>query len=151
MIVVSGQKTIIVDIYCRNAVEDGNRLAEQEAACRKFAEEAGLTIGMVFAEIASGVSLEREQLTRLRRRYLAGEIQGVVILARERLSRSLAHYVILREEMDNHDVTLYCVEEQSDETATGRMLRAVLTFMAEVEQEKQTDPLSILMSHQAHE
>ena len=141
----------VVDIYCRNAAEDGNTLAEQEAACRQFAEAAGLTIGMVFTEIASGVSLEREQLTRLRRRYLAGEIQGVVICARERLSRSLIHYVMLREEMNAHDVTLYCIDEHSDETATGRLIKTVLTFMAEVEQEKRNDPLTMLASHQAHE
>lgn len=151
MIVVSGQKTIIVDIYCRNAAEDGNTLDSQEAACRQFAEEAGLTIGMVYTEIASGVSLEREQLTRLRRRYLAGETQGVVICARERLSRSLVHYVMLREEMDTHDVTLYCVDEHSDETATGRLLKTVLAFMAKVEQEKRNDPLMMLASRQAHE
>src|SRR5260370_33502046 len=141
----------VVDIYCRNAAEDGNTLTEQEAACRKFAEDAGLTIGMVYTEIGSGLNLEREQLTRLRRRYLAGEIQGVVIYARERLSRSLLHHVILREEMDNHDLTLYCVDEHSDETATGRLLRTVLAFMAEVEQEKRNDPLAMLMSHRAHE
>lgn len=142
----------IIDIYCRNAAEDGNTLDSQEAACRQFAEEAGLTIGMVYTEIASGASLEREQLTHLRRRYLAGEIQGVVICARERLSRSLVHYVMLREEMGAHDVTLYCVDEQSDETATGRLLKTVLAFMAEVEvEEKRNDPFMMLTSRQAHE
>lgn len=141
----------IVDIHCRNAVEDGNTLAEQEAACRQFAEEAGLTIGMVYTEIGGGLNLGREQLTRLRRRYLAGEIQGVVIRELARLSRSLDHSLMLREEMDTHSVKLYSFTEHSDETATRRLLRAVQAFMAEVEQEKQTGPLDILMFHQAQE
>lgn len=141
----------IVDIYCRNAAEDGNTLDEQEAACRQFAEKMGLTIGMVYAEIASGVSLEREQLTLLRRRYVIGETQGVIIYVRERLSRSLIHYVMLREEMDAHSVTLYCVDEHSNETATGRLVKTVLAFMAEVEAEKRNDPLTMLASPQTNE
>ena len=104
-------KTMIVDIYCRSASQDGNTLAAQESACRQFAKDAGFTVGEVYAEIASGVSLEREQLALLRKRYLAGEIQGVVVCTLDRLSRSAPDLLALQEEMAARHVTLYGVTE----------------------------------------
>lgn len=142
-------KTILVDIYCRRAVQDGNTLAAQETACRQFAKDAGLKVGMVHAEIAFGRNLEREQLTLLRKRYLAGEIQGVIVYTPEQLSRSQVHSAILREEMENHDIALYYAEETLEDALTGKFLQMVLEFLAGVEREKLKDRIRIMarLSH----
>ena len=101
----------VVDIYCRSAAEDGNTLGAQEAACRQFAKDKGLTIGMVYTEIASGVSLQREKLSILRTRYVAGEVQGIVVLTLDRLTRHTPDLLALQEEMGLHNATLHVVKE----------------------------------------
>jgi DNA invertase Pin-like site-specific DNA recombinase len=112
---------IVVDIYCRSAAEDGNTLAAQEATCRQFAKDAGFTVGMVYAEIASGMRLERESLALLRTHYTAGGIQGVVIVTLDRLSRNAADLLTVQAEMMEHHVTLHCVEE-----AVGQFYPAII-------------------------
>ncbi len=115
----------LVDIYCRSAAEDGNTLAAQEAACRQFAEDAGFRVGMVYAEIASGMRLEREKLALLRTRYTGGEIQGVVVMMLDRLSRHVPDFLLLQEEMRAHTVTLHCVKETGEEDLFRSVLARV--------------------------
>jgi len=132
----------VVDIYCRSAAWDDNTLEAQEAACRKLAEQMGLTVGNVYAEIAPGSTLERQQLTLLRKRYLAGEIRDVIIQNPERLSRSAVHQAILMSEMDEHDIHPHCVDVKVDHTL--KILRELLHLMADVEREKRDNPFAVL-------
>ncbi|HEU5378567.1 MAG TPA: recombinase family protein [Ktedonobacteraceae bacterium] len=134
---------IIVDIYCRVSTdpqEDNTSLDTQEAEGRQFCQEHGFIVGMVHKEVFSGFQYrEREELELMRRRYREGKIQGVVIRTFDRLSRSQVHFAILLEEMEHHEIELFCVKEQLDDTPIGRFTRMVLSFVAEMEREKIMD------------
>jgi DNA invertase Pin-like site-specific DNA recombinase len=133
----------IVDIYCRVSTdpqEDNSSLDEQEQAGRDYCRVNNLVIGMVHREVFSGYAYrERDKLDLLRERYRTGIIQGVVIRTLDRLSRSQVHNAILMEEMEHHEVTLYCVKEDIDDTPMGKFIRMVLAFVAEMEREKIMD------------
>lgn len=79
---------------------------------------------------------ERKKLSKMRKRYLSGQIQGVVFRTYDRLSRSEVHQAILIEEMEHAHVKIYCTNEQLDDTPTGRMTRMLLGLLAEYEWEK---------------
>jgi site-specific DNA recombinase len=136
-------KRITVDIYCRVSTdpqEDNTSLDEQEAVCREYCKAHGLIVGKVHREVFSGYQYrEREDLDLMRRRYCEDKIQGVVIRTLDRLSRSQVHNAILMEEMEHHNVTLYCVKENIDDTPMGKFIRMVFAFVAEMEREKIMD------------
>src|SRR5712692_7940215 len=136
-------KRIVVDIYCRVSTdpqEDNTSLDEQEAAGREYCLEHGYIVGMVHREVFSGYMYrEREKLDLMRRRYREGKIQGVVTRTLDRLSRSQVHNAILMEEMEHHNVTLYCVKENIDDTPMGKFIRMVLAFVAEMQRDKIMD------------
>ena len=130
----------VVDIYCRVSTdpqEDNTSLDEQEAAGRAYCEENGLLVSMVHREVFSGYMYrEREKLSLMRERYLAGRIQGVVIRTFDRLSRKEVQFGILLEEMEHNGIQLYCVKEVLEDTLIGRITRMFLGFLAEWEWEK---------------
>ena len=131
---------ITVDIYCRVSTdpqEDNTSLDEQEAAGRAYCDDNGLYVGTVHREVYSGYQYrEREQLSLMRKRYLSGEIQGVVIRTFDRLSRKEVHFGILLEEMEHNGIEFYCVKEVLEDTIIGRITRMFLGFLAEWEWEK---------------
>ncbi len=142
--VSSGEgKRIVVDIYCRVSTdpqEDNTSLDEQEATGREYCREHGYIVGMVHREVFSGYHYrERQKLNLVRQRYREGKIRGVVIRTLDRLSRSQVHNAILMEEMEHHNVALYCIKENIDDTPMGKFIRMVLAFVAEMEREKIMD------------
>jgi DNA invertase Pin-like site-specific DNA recombinase len=133
----------VVDIYCRTAIdgpETRTNLKEQEAACRAYCQEHGLSVGIVHYEVSSGSTYrERQRLGLMRTRYREGSIQGVVVSTLDRLSRSQVHLIIFMQEMETYGVTLHCVRERIDDTPTGKFIRMVLDIITEVEREKRLD------------
>ncbi len=131
-----------VDIYCRTATNDAEsrtNLAQQEAACRAYCQECGLTVGDVYHEAASGSTYrDRELLNVIRTRYRIGEAQGVVVTTLDRLSRSHAHLVILLQEMAAHDTAFYCVHDSTSDV-TGRIVSLLLDIVTEIDREKAID------------
>ena len=118
----------VVDIYCRTAIdgpETDTKLQEQEAACRAYCQENGLTVGMVYHEVASGATYqEREHLSLMRSRYRAQLIEGVVVTYAHRLVRTLDQLFALLEEMERYQITLYCVNVNIEDALAIRLLRA---------------------------
>jgi len=137
---------IVVDLYCRSASsgpEGRTNLEQQEIACRDYCQEHGLSVGMVHHEVTSGmIYRERKQLSLMRRRYRAGHIQGVVVTRPDRLSRSKVHLVVLMQDMEAQGVVLHCVNEDVEDTPTGKFIRLFLGFITEVEREKSLDVLA---------
>lgn len=135
----------IVDIYCRTAsIEQGDttKLEAQEAACQAYCTEHGLSVGIVHHEVSSGSAYrDRERLSLMRRRYRDGSVQGIVVRTLDRLSRSHVHLIILMQEMETCNVVLHCVNENVEDTATGKFVNMVLGIITEVEQEKALDTL----------
>ena len=142
---MSAIQPIIVVLYCRTATdgpEARTKLEHQEAACRAYCEENGLTVGMVHYEVSSGDTYcDRERLGLMRTRYRDGSIQGVVVSTFDRLSRSHVHLIILVQKMEAHDVEFHCASEDAQNSPTGIFLRTVVDVIAEVERQKALDPL----------
>lgn len=134
---------ITIDIYCRTAAADADALAklqQQEAACRAYCEEHRLLPSMVHFEVASGSTYrDRELLTLMRTRYRDSSIQGVVTTGLDRLSRSVVDHIILLQEMEAHNVTLYCVDVNTEVSPIGRYIRMMVGVIAAVEREKALD------------
>ena len=120
----------IVDMYCRVAAASAEALAEQETACRQFAEARGLTVAMVHRDTGSGLNLERLGLSTLRARYTSGAIQGVVVVRLDRLSRSPEHKAMLVAEMRAHGVGLHCVDEDVTDTLQVELTSKILEWAA---------------------
>jgi site-specific DNA recombinase len=138
-------KAAIVDIYCRTAtdgLETPTKLEQQEAACRAYCNEHELSIGLVHHEVSSGSTYrDREQLGLMRTRYHDGTIQGIVVATLDRLSRSHVHLIILMQEMEAHNVVFYCVDENVEDSPTGKFISLVLGIITEIEREKTLDTL----------
>lgn len=134
---------IIVDIYCRvsrESQDDNTSLPEQERCCRAYCEDHGLFVGKVHREVFTGYKYrERKELNLMRERYREGHIQGVIFRTYDRLARSSVHQAILLEEMEHLGVTVYCSNEQLDDTFEGKMTRMLLGLLAEYEWEKIRD------------
>src|SRR5438876_1299305 len=71
----------------------------------------------------------------MRQRYLAGEVQGVVVRTYSRFTRVIADYFVLTQEMREHNVKLYCVKEQYDDSPLGRCLQVMQMGFNEQERE----------------
>jgi site-specific DNA recombinase len=129
-----------VAIYCRVssvAQEDGYSLETQEARCRLYADQHGLTVVAVYRDVHTGVEWrERPGLTTLRAQVRRAEIDVILAFALDRLSRKQAHVAILADEIAQVGARLEFVTERFEETAVGEFLRSAKAFAAEVEREK---------------
>ena len=115
---------------------DGTSLETQEQACREYALAQGWSVTEHLHDTASGFTLDRPGLTRVRALTSAGQVDVVLTYALDRLSRKQTHVAILAEEMEERGVALDFVTEKFEDTATGQLLRSVKAFAAEFEREK---------------
>jgi site-specific DNA recombinase len=112
---------------------DGLSLAEQEKRVRAYAESRGWTMGTVYVEAGvSGRERDRPELTRLLAELHA--IDVVIVPRLDRLGRSTGHLHQIYEQLEAQGVDLASVAENLDtSTAHGRLLRSVLSSVAEME------------------
>lgn len=91
-------------IYSRVSTDaqerEGTSLDTQEEACRAHAEAQGWLVVDAVRDTASGFTLERLALTRLRDSARATQVDVVLAYALDRLSRKQTHVAILVEEME---------------------------------------------------
>jgi site-specific DNA recombinase len=91
-------------IYARVSTADqadkGYSLNSQRDACLAFAQQHGYHVPpeYIFRDDMSGTVLYRPQLTQLRALVAQHLIQAVIVYDADRLSRSLAHTLFLRDE-----------------------------------------------------
>ena len=130
-----------VSTYARVSTEDqakhGYSLPTQMEACRKYAEERGWS---VVAEISddgiSGAAFDRPGLDRIRDMAQAGEITGVVVYEIDRLSRKLAHQLIIEEELGQAGVSVHYVLGDYADTDEGRLMKQIRGAISEFERAK---------------
>jgi len=100
------------------ATED--RLLLQLEACRKYDQERGWA---VVAEVAdkgvSGTTLDRPGLNHIRDMVQAGEIDGVIVYALDRLAREVSLIHLLGREFRQRDVEIHCTQIHCDDTLSG--------------------------------
>jgi len=91
----------------------------------------------VFVDDYTGTSLNRPQFTRLRDLVHQRLVQAVIAYDLDRLSRKLAHQLLLSEEFEQAGVALHMVTmPASDKTPETQLLSNVRGIIAEYERSK---------------
>ena len=102
-------------IYARVSTKDqadnGYSLPKQVQACLKLAHQEGYTVPdtHVFVDDYTGTSLNRPQFAKLRGLVRQRLVQAVFVFDLDRLSRKLAHQLLLSEEFEQAGVALRIV------------------------------------------
>lgn len=125
-------------IYIRVSTEDQIEkygLPAQLRACREYAGEKGYVIVLEIAdEGISGTVLERAGLDRVRQMVRDGLVDIVLMLDADRLSRELAHLLILKPEIERR-ARLEFVTAKFEDSPSGRMFFGIRGVIAQYERE----------------
>ena len=115
---------------------DGTSLDSRERASVEYAQENGCHVVECIRDTASGFTLERPGIERLRQLLRQGAADIVVAYAVDRLSRNQNHIGVLFDEVEQAGAKLEFVTEKFEDTAIGRFILTARAFIAEVEREK---------------
>lgn len=130
---MSGTAAIYVRISDPNNPSDVS-LETQEAGCRAWCAERGITVGTVYRERQTGVTIwERPELRRLMADAERGGFELVVFYAQERLTRDPEHMATLKTMFAFSGVRLACVTEPLAEDDAGVLVQFVRGWAAKRE------------------
>lgn len=115
---------------------DGTSLDTQESNCVAYAGERGWQLVECIRDAASGFSLARSGIERVREMLRRRDVDLVLAYAVDRLSRNQNQIGVLFDEASSAGVRLEFVTEKFEDTAIGRFILAARAFVAEVEREK---------------
>lgn len=122
--------------------ERGTGLDVQEERCRAWAAERGLEIDRVYADVGSGALAERPELGALIVAARAGEHEGVIIPALDRLARDVIVQETLLGQLRKYGLVVRSVKDAENQVLddpstendpTRRFVRIVLGAVAELE------------------
>jgi site-specific DNA recombinase len=137
----NGQR--VAAIYARvsttDQADEGWSLPTQLEACLALAREQGYTVpeSHIFQDDYTGTSLHRPQFTKLRDLVRTQAVAAVIVHDLDRLSRKLAHQLLLSDELEEAGVTLHIVTmPQEAKTPEGQLLANVRGVFAEYERLK---------------
>lgn len=117
--------------------EHGYSLQSQLEQCRRYAELHELSVTVELSDDRSGSTLDRPGLDRLRDLIGQKKIDAVVVFALDRLTRSLAHTLLLREELQQAGVDLhFCNRGKTEDTPEARMTANIEAVFADYWREK---------------
>lgn len=142
----AGQRRLRCAIYTRKSSEDGleqdfNSLHAQREACEAYiksqAHEGWMLDPTTYEDGGySGGSMERPGLHRLLAEIRAGRIQVIVVYKVDRLTRSLADFARIIEQLDANQACFVSVTQQFNTTSSmGRLTLNVLLSFAQFERE----------------
>lgn len=128
-------------IYARVSTEEqaqgGYSLPSQLEKCREYATQHGYVIVGEYTDAMSGAKLARPGLDAARKELEQGRADVLIVYTADRLSRNLAHSLILREEFTKRGAELHFVDRgQFEDSAEGRLMQNVEGVIAEYEREK---------------
>ena len=133
-------KVVHAVVYSRVSTDaqerDGTPLDTQERECVEHSEAAGWDVVECIRDAASGSSLDRRGIERLRTMLKDGLVDVVIAYSVDRLSRNQNHVGVLLEEVEQAGAHLVFVTENFEDTAVGRFILAARAFIGEVEREK---------------
>ena len=115
---------------------DGSSLDTQERASREYVDANRWALAESIRDTASGFSLDRTGIERLRLLLRQDSVDVVVAYAVDRLSRNQNHIGVLFDEVEQAGAQLQFVTEKFEDTAIGRFILAARAFIGEVEREK---------------
>jgi len=135
---MAGQlRSIVYSRVSTDAQErDGTSLVTQERASQEYVYADGWTLLESIRDTASGYSLDRPGIERVRQLLRQGAVDVVVAYAVDRLSRNQNHIGVLFDEVEQAGARLEFVTEKFEDTAIGRFILAARAFIGEVEREK---------------
>jgi site-specific DNA recombinase len=116
--------------------QEGTSLETQERAALEFARQRGWVIIETIRDTASGYSLDRPGMERIRRLMRDGLIDVILVFAVDRLARNQTKLAVLLDEAQEHEVMLECVTEKLEDTAVGRFIMSARAFAAVIKREK---------------
>jgi site-specific DNA recombinase len=130
-------------VYARVSTTDqadkGYSLPTQIEACHTFAAREGYTVpeSHVFVDDYTGMSLHRPALTKLRELVRMQAVSAMIVHDLDRLSRKLAHQLLLSEELEQAGVVLHIVTmPDGAKTPETQLLVNVRGIIAEYERAK---------------
>jgi site-specific DNA recombinase len=131
-------------VYTRISGQSDDKRASLETQAERakaLAEAQGYTVRRedIFEDRWTGYELGRPALARLREQVRGGLYEAVVFYAVDRLTRNQAHIYILLDECERAGAKLIGVEDSIENTAEGKLILSIKTFLAEVEREKIKD------------
>src|SRR5687768_5930276 len=115
---------------------DGTSLDTQERACLDFARQQGWGVIEAIRDTASGYTLDRAGMERIRRLIRDGAADVVLSYAVDRLARNQTKLAVLLDEAEEAGVMLECVTEKVEDSSLGKLVMTLRAFAAEVEREK---------------
>lgn len=113
--------------------ESNSSLESQRAACQRLADQQGLTVMRVYRDVQSGADLERPQFNAMLTAMGRRELEAVVCLSPDRLSRDMRHQAYVLVTAEKAGVTVHLVQSPPADTLEGRILEVVRGVVAEVE------------------
>lgn len=117
--------------------EDGSSLDSQVAACEDYVKSINCHTVRTVREVFSGAYLfDRPLLNEVREAAKLKQFDHVVVYAIDRLSRNIAHLMMICEDFERYGVELHFVTEKFDKTSEGKLIQSVKGYVAEVEREK---------------
>jgi site-specific DNA recombinase len=129
-----------VIVYSRVSTDaqerDGTSLDTQERACLDFARQQGWRVVEPIRDTASGYTLDRPGMERIRRLIRDGAADVVLSYAVDRLARNQTKLAVLLDEAEEAGVALECVTEKVEDSPLGKLVMSLRAFAAEVEREK---------------
>jgi len=135
--------TKLAAIYARVSTTDqadkGYSLPTQLEACQAMAQQEGYIVPdtHVFVDDYTGMSLNRPQFIKLRDLVHQRVVHTVIVYDLDRLSRKLAHQLLLSDEFEQAGVALHIVTMPATEkTPESQLLSNVRGIIAEYERAK---------------
>src|SRR3954462_10423135 len=89
-------------IYVRVSSDDqadNYSIDSQIEACQQYAEQHGFKVIVVLQDVMSGARLDRPGLTKARELIQLKAVDALIVYCSDRLTRSVAHRMLLRDEM----------------------------------------------------
>ena len=125
-------------VYCRVSTdkqEDGYSLDEQEAGCRRYAEEQGYAVVGIYREVSDGEEVNRPLLDELRAAGRRGEADTLIVYVQDRLGRGPDTVAVIFYLLDAAGITPECVLEPYETGAMGAGMRAIRGMVSGMEKE----------------
>ena len=124
-------------LYARVSTTDRDQNPEtQLVKLRQVAQARGYTLTREYVDQASGADHNRPALVDMMNAAKQGDINAILIVRLDRMTRSLTNLLHIIEELNAYNVTLICTDHPIEtNTTTGRLMTHILGALAEWERE----------------
>src|SRR5262245_38663865 len=130
---------IYARVSSKDLADNGYSLDDQVEQCLACAQKEGddIPASCIFKEDYTGTSLNRPEFTKIRAFVQQRQVRRMYFWDLDRLSRKLAHKLLVVEEFEQAEVTLYEVRRPTqDTTPEDHMLSNIRSVFAEYEYHK---------------